>query len=264
MPRTLLLVIDPQNDFVSPSGALSVPGASADMDRLAAMLDRAGDRIDEIAVSLDQHHLLDISHPGFWRIEGGSSPDPFSRITPADLAAGRFRTADPAHAERAAHYLAALDAQGRYPHIVWPEHCLIGDPGADVWPALQAALHRWERRQKRNVLWVTKGTNPLTEHFSAVRAEVPDPADPGGTHAEDLLAAVKRADRVLVAGEARSHCVANTVRDLFAALPDPALGRKIVLLSDATSDVRGFESYGRDFVQEASARGMTTASTAAV
>ena len=35
-----LVAIDPQNDFCRPDGALSVPGASADMDRLALLVHR--------------------------------------------------------------------------------------------------------------------------------------------------------------------------------------------------------------------------------
>ena len=69
------------------------------------------------------------------------------------------------------------------------------------------------------------------------------------------------ADRVLVAGEARSHCVANTVRDLCDAAGDPTLPGRLVLLVDATSDVPGFAEYGETFVRELTARGMRSAVT---
>jgi nicotinamidase/pyrazinamidase len=257
----LLVVIDPQNDFVSPKGSLSVPGAEADMGRLAEMLDRSGEAIDQIFVSLDSHHVLDISHPGWWLDRDGHPPAPFTRIRPEDVLAGRFRTANPAAEERSLHYLQALEAEDRYPHVIWPEHCLIGDVGGAVWSTLSAALHRWERRRQRNVSFVVKGTNPWTEHFSAVRAEVPDEADPGGTGMQELVAAVAAASRIWVAGEARSHCVANTVRDLFDVIPDPGLPARTVLLTDATSDVTTFEAYGESFVRQATMLGMTTATT---
>lgn len=267
---TLLLVIDPQRDFVAPDGALAVRGADADMDRVAGLLDRAGDGIDAVWVSLDAHHLLDIAHPGWWRDAHGDPPKPFTVITADDVVAHRFSAADPATAERSLAYLRALGASGRYPHVVWPEHCLIGDPGADVWPALSAAIHRWERRRGRNAAYVVKGTNPFTEHFSAVRAEVPDPDDVASERAAaGLVAAVAEVARaggtVLVAGEARSHCVANTVRDLWAAVGGGrGFAERVVLLTDAMSDVRGFEGFGEAFAREAAASGMRTATTSAL
>jgi nicotinamidase/pyrazinamidase len=261
---TLLVVIDPQNDFVSPKGSLSVPGAEADMNRLTEMLDRSGDVVDQIFVSLDSHHILDISHPGWWKRSDGRQVDPFTRIRPEDVLEGRFGTMDPAAEERSLHYLQALESGGRYPHVIWPEHCLIGDVGGAVWSTLSAALHRWERRRRRNVSFVVKGTNPWTEHFSAVRAEVPDETDPGGTGTQELVDAVAAASRVWVAGEARSHCVANTVRDLFALIPDSGLPSRTVLLTDATSDVKGFEEYGESFLRQATMLGMTTATTLSV
>jgi nicotinamidase/pyrazinamidase len=257
-----LLVIDPQNDFVAPDGALSVAGAAADMDRLASKIEAHPERIGEIWVSLDQHQVLDIAHPGWWVDPEGAPPAPFTAIGAEDVAAGRWRARDPAAHGRSIAYLEALEGAGRYPHVIWPEHCLIGDPGAAVWLALSRAIHRWERKRHRSARFVLKGTNPWTEHFSAVRAEVVDPEDPSTEVSRPLVAAMAGAERVLVAGEARSHCVANTVRDLCDAVPDPAFPRRLVLLTDACSDVAGFEASGARFVAELTRRGMRTATTA--
>ena len=40
-----LLIIDPQNDFCDPNGALFVPGADEDMKRLASMVMRLRGRL---------------------------------------------------------------------------------------------------------------------------------------------------------------------------------------------------------------------------
>src|SRR5262249_969766 len=139
-----LLVIDPQNDFVLPTGSLSVPDAQADMDRLTRWLDRRVDEVDAIVVTLDQHHVLDISHPGWWTDASGAHPAPFPVLSAADVEVGRWSTAAPAAATRSVAYLHALESSGRYPHVVWPEHCLIGDAGGNVYAPLSEAIHRWE------------------------------------------------------------------------------------------------------------------------
>lgn len=256
-----LLIIDPQNDFCDAvHGNLAVPGAAADMDRLARMIDGMRDRLSGIHISLDAHHKVDISHPIWWRDARGLPPAPFTVIRAADVRAGRWSTTQPAAAQRSLAYLDALDKAGRYPHVVWPEHCLIGDAGHNVWPALSDAVHRWEDRTA-TADFVTKGTNPWTEHFSAIQAEVPDPADPSTQVNSALVSALQDAELVLIAGEALSHCLANTVRDLVACSTDPNLARKLVLLTDATSPVPGFEAQGEAFLGELTALGMRTATT---
>ena len=42
-----LLVIDPQNDFCDPNGSLFVPGADEDIKRLAEMVHRLKDKLDD-------------------------------------------------------------------------------------------------------------------------------------------------------------------------------------------------------------------------
>ena len=46
----------------------------------------------------------------------------------------------------------------------------------------------------------------------------------------------------MIAGEALSHCVAGTVRDLADGLGDEQVG-KLVLLTDCTSTVGGFDHH---------------------
>ena len=232
-----LLLIDPQNDFCDPNGSLFVPGADDDMRRAADLVARLGERIDAIHVTLDRHHALDISHPGWWTTASGRPPVPFTLITADDLAEGRVDTSHPEHRERSLAYLRALESSGRYPHTIWPEHCLIGDTGGDIFPPLESALSDWERIDARRRRIVEKGSNPFTEHFSAVRAEVPDPTDRGTQTNEGFIAALEPADQILVAGEAGTHCVMNTVADLAESFGSRGTIEKVVWLDDATSPV---------------------------
>ncbi|MEM9461992.1 MAG: hypothetical protein AAGF11_47980 [Myxococcota bacterium] len=260
MPKIHLVVIDPQNDFCSPNGALFVPGADEDVTRLAHLVDRLRDKLTDIHVTLDSHRRVDISHPMWWQDRKGKTPDPFTQITAAQLADGQWVTTQPSAFDRSLAYLRALEASGRYPHVVWPYHCLIGDEGHNVVPALSEAIHRWEDRFAMADM-ITKGSNPWTEHFSGVQAEVPDPEDPSTQVNIGLVRTLEEADVVLMAGQALSHCLANTVRDIATQFSDPKYVGKIHLLRDATGCVPGFDHYGEDFIRELTAQGMKVTTT---
>jgi len=256
-----LLVIDPQIDFCDPSGALSVAGADQDMARLAQMIERLAPHLDQIHVTLDSHHFVDIAHPIFWQDKRGSHPAPLTIISAEDVETRRWTAAQPEAQDRATAYVQALARHGRYPLCIWPPHCLIGSRGHDVLPVLFDALQDWEQRYAV-VDYVQKGSNIYTEHYSAIQADVPDPADPSTQVNTALVESLKQADILAVAGEAGSHCVANTVRDLANQLGDDRLLSKIALLRDAVSPVGGFEAFEDSFISEMTARGMRLSTTA--
>ncbi|MBY0468570.1 MAG: cysteine hydrolase [Burkholderiaceae bacterium] len=270
---THLLLIDPQNDFCdlpaewlprSPmSGevirpALPVAGAHADMHRVTQLTVRLRSRLHAITVTLDSHHRIDIAHPGFWREGSGSHPAPFTPITADQVRGGVFTPRDPDMRSRALAYLDALEATGRYTLMVWPVHCQMGSWGHDVHAGLQAALDTWADAQGRSVAIVTKGENPWTEHYSALQAEVPDASDARTELNQSLLQELDRFDRVLIAGEAGSHCVRATVEHLAEHLPSKKLG-KLVLLTDCISPVAGFEARQADFFAAMKAKGLQLA-----
>ena len=272
MSRTQLLIIDPQNDFCDLAAApdatpaLPVAGADADMQRTAALIDAAGDRLDAITVTLDSHHRLDIAHPGFWRRGDGGAVSPYTPITAAQVRAGEFLPRDPAALPRALAYLDELEARGRYTLMVWPVHCEIGSWGHNVHAAVRAAYNRWEEARQATVQKVVKGTNPWTEHYSAVQAEVPAGDDPATDLNTTLLADLDRADLILVAGEASSHCVKATTEHIVQHLPG---GRpeRLVLLTDCMSPVAGFEAQAETFLATMRAKGvrlMTSAEATAL
>ncbi len=257
--KTYALFIDPQVDFCDPHGALFVAGADADMLRLAELVERLGQNLEAIQVTLDTHHRLDIAHPLWWRGPDGATPRPFTIISESDIESGVWTPADPRTDARSRAYVQALARSGRYPLCVWPEHCLIGSAGHAVSPPLFDALGGWERSSGRSVGWWRKGENPFTEHYSALRADVPDPSDPATQPNRALLAALHEADRIVVAGEAGSHCVASTLRDLDALAPD--LTSRLVLLTDAISPVSGFEALQDQFITDLTTRGMQLSTT---
>jgi nicotinamidase-related amidase len=269
-----LLVIDAQNDFcdlpadwcpVDPltrqpcRPALPVAGAHQDMLRLARLIDVAGAELSAITVTLDSHHRLDIAHPGFWLTRDGQPVEPFTAITAAQLREGAYRPRDPHALARAQAYLDELERRGRYTLMVWPVHCEVGSWGHGVHPAIRAAYNCWEMREHRIVGKLHKGSNPWTEHYSAVRAEVPDAADPGTQLNMALIAELDRADLVVIAGEAGSHCVRATTEDIADHLPSGKLD-KLVLLTDCISPVAGFTAEQDAFLDTMRGRGVRLSS----
>jgi len=257
-----VLVVDAQNDFCHPAGALFVPGAQEDTARLCALLDRleSTGNIGNYHVTMDTHFVLDISHPGFWRDEKGNMPDPFTRILPENLISGRWLPKDPSARGRALQYLEKLKETGRYDHTIWPEHCLLGSWGHCLVEDIFKRVTGFERREGRRVNYVVKGMNMWTEHYSVLKAEVEDPEDPGTCLNRKLLEALSSAGPVLITGQALSHCVANTVTDLIGNLEAEALER-MVILRDTTSCVPGFEELGEAVLEKASKAGMKVCST---
>jgi nicotinamidase/pyrazinamidase len=253
--RVDLLIIDPQNDFCDSKGSLFVPGADEDCLRLSKMIDRLSKKINDIHVTLDTHHFFDIAHPVFWKDELGKHPGPFTIISVDDVEKGKWKTTNPKMQKRAKEYVKALAANGRYPLCIWPPHCLIGSWGATVKPEVWTSLNKWEQANIAFVDFVTKGSNYWTEHYSAVQADVPDPDDPGTQLNVQLIQMLKDVDLIAISGEALSHCVANTIKDIANNFGEENI-KKFVLLSDTSSNVPTFDQAGEDFVKELSARGM--------
>lgn len=242
-----LLIIDPQNDFCDANGALCVPGAAEDCVRLTKMIKRLGGLFNSIHVTMDTHHLFHIAHPIFWQDRDGKSPAPYTIITSEMLANGEYRASVPQYQHYAIEYVSTLEKTGKYNLCVWPPHCLIGSWGHDIYAPLSKSLIEWESAVPGRVVDYTyKGSNVRTEHYSAIRAEVSDAADASSRTNFALIERLKSADNIAIAGEALSHCVANTVRDLITCIP----AEKLIVLTDVSSNVPGFERLGTEFCSE--------------
>jgi nicotinamidase/pyrazinamidase len=268
-PATHLLIIDPQNDFCDlpdahqPAGvapALPVPGADADMRRLAALIRAVGDQLDEITVTLDSHQRLDIAHPTFWQRAAGGPVAPFTEITAAHVRRAEFAPRDPAALPRARADHDAREAGGRYTLMVWPVHCEIGSWGHEVHAEVAAACREWEQRRGRSLHLVRKGENPWTEHYSALLAEVPDPDDPHTQLNRALLDRLERAERLLIAGEASSHCVRATTEHIVANLPG-GRPQRLALVTDCMSPVGGFAAQHDAFFAAMRGQGVALVTT---
>jgi nicotinamidase-related amidase len=273
-----LVVIDPQYDFMDyPDSALPVPGAHDDMVRLAAMVDRIGDKLTDIHVTLDSHQLVDVGHPTMWvGSDGKTPPPPFTPITSDDIRAGIWT---PRHAnvkppalggetikQYMIRYASTLETNGNHLLMVWAVHCLIGTPGHAVHADLEKALNRWAEKNFANIDYVTKGTNPWTEHYGALKAEVPMANDPGTGLNSRLLEMLEEADMIAFSGEALTHCLRETITQTATEV-DQKLIRKFYLLTDASSPIPAvpggpdFPAMADAWLKEMVAKGMNLTTT---
>lgn len=262
MKKIHLLVIDPQNDFCDISkAALPVPGANADMERLATLIGRIGRKLEDIHVTLDSHRLVDISHAIWWKDQNGNRPAPYTIISADDVRNSIWTSRIPAFRKRSLEYVESLESDGKYQLCIWPPHCRIATWGHNVHTALNDALQEWSDKEFAMVDYVTKGSNPWTEHYGAMQAEVPDPSDPGTALNTDFLRMLSEADIVLVAGEALSHCLKETVSQIADNIGEEHI-KKFHILTDCTSPIPAvpggpdFPAISEAWLKEMEKRGM--------
>ena len=263
--RTCLLLVDVQNTFCIPDyelfvGGRSGNGAVEDNIRLCQFIYRNLPYITTIACTLDTHTAMQIFHEVFWINDAGEHPVPLQTlITQGDIEAGRWRvnpavvgspnlpTQVPASNRYVwlkaygEHYVKTLTAEGQYPLAIWPYHAMLGGIGHAVVSAVDEACFFHAITRKTDTHYETKGRNPLTENYSVLRPEVLN--DPDGKPIDKkntpFLKTLLGYDRVIITGQAKSHCVAWTVSDLLTEIQqtDTELAKKIYLVDDLTSPV---------------------------
>ncbi len=254
--KIALLGIDIQNSFCIPDFELFVAGQSGtgamdDTRRLCEFVYRNLGRITQITLTLDSHLAMQIFHPVFLVDEHGNHPDPFTLVTRMDVRTGRWRinpaithnlSMDNAFAQRyLLHYTEMLESEGKYNLTIWPYHCMIGSVGHALVSSFEEAVFFHSIARYSQPTFEAKGLNPLTEHYSALGPEVlygPD-GEAIATSDDRILQQLRRFDAVVVAGQAKSHCVAWTIDDLLEKIQrvDPRLVQKVYLLEDCTSPV---------------------------
>jgi nicotinamidase-related amidase len=172
-----------------------------------------------------------------------------------NAAVGEALGIDAGYAERhLAHYARALAEGGKYDLTIWPYHAMLGGIGHALVSAVEEAVFFHGVARHSRPEFQVKGDNPLTEHYSMLGPEVtegPDGDRLGGRNAA-LVEKLRTFDAVIVAGQAKSHCMAWTIEDL---LEDEAAGERLAertyLLEDCTSPV--VVSGVVDYTEEADA-----------
>ena len=255
--RICLLLIDVQNTFCLPEfelfvGGKSGMGAVEDNIRLCEFIYGNLDLITEIIPTMDTHTAMQIFHPIFWVNNVGQYPEPATTISLEAVEKGEWKVnPDVAYSltngnhetleKYALHYVKKLSDDEKYPLTIWPYHSMLGGIGHALVSAVEEAVffHNIARNTQTN--FELKGNNPLTENYSVLRPEVLTNST-GKTIANKnsiLIEKLLDFDKVIITGQAKSHCLAWTVDDLLTEIQsrDINLAQKIYLLEDCTSPV---------------------------
>jgi nicotinamidase/pyrazinamidase len=301
MKRIDMFIIDGENDFCASGdepndwpwpaggprrGALYVEGANKEAVAVATMLDRLADKnlptghkISKLHSTLDAHHRNDGSHNVAWKGRDGIEPPPFTIVSHDDVLAHKWvprfsvglweGKVIPSY-QWALNYTAALAKNGRAPLCLWPVHCEIGTWGSCVYHPLMEAYNRWCAITNGWVDWITKGQFPWSEHYSAMRADVPDPTRPETQMNVGVINDAMQADVIVWCGWAGSHCLRWTALDAvnYFGVGNNEFIKKSVFLEDASAsvgDIPGapykFTDWRKQFLDEVAQRGGVVTTT---
>ena len=286
MFKRALIIIDGQNDFtegglsktgiqVQP-GTLPVTDGFSALERVADLIEKKNGFFDSIICTLDSHHYYHVAHQLPWIDSKNVHPSPYTMINELDVcgpkpiwfAANGMRQVGDGKGgkmsiqKKLEQYVTKLgkatrNGQPRYPLIIWPYHCIIGTPGACLNPALDLALKNYEIKKNWPINKVTKGSWLYSEHYSALKAEVVDDADPMTQLNTYLVQVFNTFDEIYWSGLAEDFCLANTWRDAIDELGLDA-GKKMKIISDGTAAVNpmGTTTMVDNFRNEAKAAGV--------
>ena len=254
--RICVLAVDVQNTFCIPDfelfvGGRSGTGAVDDNRRLCEFLYRNLDSITRVVATMDTHQAMQIFHSIYLVDSDGRHPAPYTLVSAEDVQRGRWQVdpavaasigVEPEYATRhLLHYTRALEEGGKYALTIWPYHAMLGGIGNALAPAVEEAIFFHSIARLSQPAFAIKGQNPLTEHYSILGPEVT--TDPDGIEIaqknQRLVDHLLSYDAVVIAGQAKSHCVAWTIDDLLEAATgrERRLAERVYLLEDCTSPV---------------------------
>lgn len=254
--RTWLMLVDVQNTFCIPGfelyvGGRSGQGAVEDNVRLCGFIYRNLGDITHITATMDTHRAMQIFHAIFFVDGEGNHPAPYTDIQASEIRGGKwsfnpelapqFGIAPEYGQQMMIHYAQELERKGKYALTIWPYHAMLGGIGHALVSSVEEALffHSLARTTQHEIS--VKGDRPFTENYSVIGPEVltGPMGETLGTRNSSFIEKLAQYDRLVIAGQAKSHCVAWTISDLLDDIhaADPELAKKVYLLEDCTSPV---------------------------
>lgn len=242
--RVLFLGIDVQQDFMD-NGALGVPGAHKDVERMTRFIYENMDKISNIAISIDTHIPHQIFHPCWWIDENGNNPAPYTPITLADLDSGKWRPIISPYASR--EYVEHLEKDGKKTLCIWSYHCIQGTTGCALENQFSNMVYFHSVAKKVAPMRLVKGQDPLSEMYGIIKPEY----DRKGYINVAFLNKLESYEKVVIAGEAKSHCVMESIKQILEHYETrPEITKKVYILDDCMSVIPGFEQATEDAFDE--------------
>jgi len=233
--KVLFIGIDFQNDFLE-NGELAVPNSHKDVENTLRFLYENLEKITTIAISLDTHNAQQIFHPSWWVDQDGNHPEPYTIISEEDIRAGKWSAVE--KQEESLEYVHQLEQQGRMKLCIWPFHCIEGTFGAALEGQFSNMIHFHSIARKSPIYKIVKGKDPLSEMYGIIKPEY----DKNNYVNNELLQMMKGYDKIIMAGEAKSHCVLESLRQILEHFQDDVdFTSRIYLLDDCMSSIPGFE-----------------------
>ncbi|GFZ48233.1 hypothetical protein JCM24511_05981 [Saitozyma sp. JCM 24511] len=201
MGKTALVIVDCQNDFMPPDGALAVPNGDEVLPVIRGMLDKSKWDWDVVVATQDYHPPRHISFAS--------------------------RHGKPVFSD-----LELTDGRGRhYTQTLWPDHCIQGTKATEIVKELRDAFGPWKERMKI----ARKAWHPDIEQYSAFEGYITDATEPSEPPSEDtgakpieesemtLYLKSQGVDKLVIVGVATDFCVCHTNLDGLAAKFNTAL-----------------------------------------
>jgi len=196
--KTALIVIDMQNDFVLSTGALYVKGAETIVGNIKRLVE--SNRFGEVIFTKDWHPTTHMSFASNYRNTPTNSPlQPFTKIVYPAPAAGS----------------PPLDVPEQ---VLWPNHCVIDTPGAEIVTELSSLT--------AGKKIITKGSNADMDSYSAFFEN-----DHKRATELDAYLKEKKYDTLVFVGVATDFCVGSSANDAAK------LGFTSYVISDASKHI---------------------------
>jgi nicotinamidase-related amidase len=242
--QVAVIAIDIQKDFME-KGSLGVPGSHADVERFTRWIHRNLDKIARISVSIDTHNPFQIFFPSWWIDKDGNHPAPFTPITVDDVESRKWIPLW--MPSESLDYVKGLAAGGRQVLVIWPYHCIQGTNGHTLENQFANMAYFFQAAKLSKIEYIVKGFKPCTEMYGIFKPEY----DPKNTIDMTILNKLQKYDKIVIAGQAKSHCVLESIRQMLELFGgNIATTSKLFILEDCMSTIPGFEDKTNAQFQE--------------
>ena len=274
MSKNILLIIDPQNDFseakegIRQAGALAVEGSNDDYRRIINLIKNV--KFDEIHVSLDTHTPQHIGHSNFYK-DGSVDNYKFKEYNPEKHIPNNVPT--PYMHEYNAQHIKARGSN----FMIWAEHCIEESIGHQIVQELDNALQtknnvnyhikgqnnlsemysifsatvdpdkilagmnkdeidKYKYNGKNTDKEYTRGLGCKSYNEAATKVNL------NTTRNDDLLknlfGNISNPNTIYVCGQARTHCVKDSIKDMLKYAEENEINKKnVVLIYNCSSPI---------------------------